>query len=214
MRKYKFAVALCILPLLTLVLHGSVSAQSEDPKLEMGVQISGLAGDRFGSRDAGGGGGWITYYLTKYIAFDGALNVLSANSVNDFRRFQGQFGIKSGLRFKRFGFFGKVRPGFINTKQDNPGFNLGIINIPTTTDSYTGFSLDAGGVAEFYPSNRIVLRFDVGDTIANRQEPGAVIIPFPVGQTLPVFVPGGISVPRRSFATHNLQVSLGVGFRF
>jgi hypothetical protein len=221
MPKYKFAVTLWVLSLLTLVLHGPVSAQSEEPRLELGVQISGLAGDRFGSKDAGGGGGWVTYNLTKYIALEGALNYLSSNSSDNFRRFQGQFGVKSGLRFKRFGVFGKIRPGFISTKQDNTPPLLGLI-IPivpnflnSTANSYTGFSLDVGGVAELYPSKRIVLRFDVGDTIVNRQESGAVFFtPISGGQLPPIFVPGGLPVPRRSFATHNLQLSLGVGFRF
>ncbi|HEY6400924.1 MAG TPA: hypothetical protein VI479_05920, partial [Blastocatellia bacterium] len=85
----------------------------------------------------------------------------------------------------------------------------------STVNSYTGFSLDVGGVAELYPSKRIALRFDVGDTIVNRQEPGAVSFTQISGSQLPlIFVPSGLSVPRRSFATHNLQLSLGVGFRF
>src|SRR5262249_4139114 len=158
--------------LLTLVLHESVSAQSEERKLEMGAQISGLAGDGFGYKDAAGGGGRLTYYMMKYVAIEGELNYFSSNSSDNFHRFQGQFGVKSCLRFNRFGVFGKVRPGFINTKQDSI-LSLANLCVPSSRRgcaptfvtgggiplsdlrSYTGFSLDVGGVAEFYPSKRL-----------------------------------------------------------
>jgi hypothetical protein len=68
----------------------------------------------------------------------------------------------------------------------------------------TGFSLDVGGVLEFYPSKRITVRFDAGDTIVNRE--GGVIV-FPLNA--PLFALSG-----SNFATHNLQLSAGVGFRF
>jgi Outer membrane protein beta-barrel domain len=215
----KFAVTLCVLLLLTLALHGSVSAQSEERKLELGVQLSGLQGNGFGDRDTVGGGGRVTYNLTKHIALEGELNYLTSGSSNDYNRLQGQFGVKAGQRFKRFGVFGKVRPGFINTKQDF-FFQIPCGTICTqaisATDSHTGFSLDVGGVAEIYPSKRILVRFDVGDTIANGREP-IVFIDSPIfsGQLSPiVFGRSLLAIPGRTVATHNLQLSAGVGFRF
>lgn len=219
MLKYKFAVTLCVLLLLTLALHGSVSAQSEERKLELGVQVSGLQGNGFGDRDTLGGGGRVTYNLTKYVAIEGELNYFTSGSYDDYNRLQGQFGIKAGPRYKRFGIFGKVRPGFINTKRDvffwiscGPACTQAV----SATDSYTGFSLDVGGVAEIYPSKRIFLRFDVGDTIANTRRPSIFINP-PVFniQAPPIFSASSLIVlPGRSVATHNLQLSLGAGFRF
>jgi outer membrane protein with beta-barrel domain len=212
----KFAVTACILLLLTIALYGSASAQSAEmeKKLEVGAQISGLAGGNFGDREALGGGGRVTYNVNKFFALEGELNYFSSNSSDNHRKFQGQFGIKSGLRFNKFGLFGKVRPGFINTKQDvfvffptpfpcftNPAAPCPQIIVPSAfsfRDSHTGFSLDVGGVAELYPSKRVVLRLDVGDTIHNRRDP--FLIPFFFGQ--------GSTVTR-----HNLQLSVGVGFR-
>jgi hypothetical protein len=230
MLNYKFAVTLCVLLLLTLALHESVSAQSEEveKKMEVGAQISGLAGGRFGDREAVGGGGRVTYNLTKSFALEGELNYFTSNSSDNLRKFQGQFGIKSGLRFNKFGLFGKVRPGFIDAKQDfffilpSPCVSLpGTICVQplfpiSGTDSDTGFSLDVGGVAELYPSKRIVVRLDVGDTIHNREEPPFLSVqPVFVGQPPPTF---GASIflvtPGRSLTTHNLQLSVGVGFRF
>jgi hypothetical protein len=226
MPNYKFAVTLCALSLLTLVLHEPVSAQSEERKFEVGAQISGLAGGNFGDREALGGGGRLTYNLTKYLALEGELNYFTSKSSDDFRRFQGQFGVKSGLRFNKFGLFGKLRPGFINTREDfvvfipipcPPGLVCTQAVIPISgTNSDTSFSLDLGGVAELYPSKRIVVRLDVSDIILNQREPTFInFLPSLTRQTPPFLVPSGfIALPGRSFATHNLQLSAGVGFRF
>jgi Outer membrane protein beta-barrel domain len=215
----KFAVTLCVLLLFTLALHGSASAQSEERKLELGVQVSGIAASGFGDKDTLGGGGRVTYNLTKYVALEGELNYLTANSFDSYQRLQGQFGVKAGLRYKKFGVFGKVRPGFINTKQDF-FFQIPCGTVCTqtisATDSYTGFSLDVGGVAEIYPSKRILVRFDVGDTIVNRREP-IVFFDSPIfnRQQPPIFFGQSLlAIPGRTSATHNLQLSVGVGFRF
>jgi hypothetical protein len=228
MPNYRFAVTLCILLLLTLFLHEPVNAQSETPKIEAGVLISGLAGGGFGDRESVGGGGRVTFNLTKALALEGELNYFPSTGFDNVRMFQGQFGVKSGWRFKKFGVFGKVRPGFIDTKRDfQPSCILQPICPPNQvcapifssfcssfTIADTGFSLDVGGVAELYPSKRIVVRLDVGDTIADRQSP-------PVFISRPIFNGQGLvvsnaffTVPGGSVTTHNLQLSAGVGFRF
>lgn len=229
MPNYKSAVTLCILLLLTLALHESVSAQSEERKIEVGVQTSGLAGGRFGDQESVGGGGRVTFNLTKALALEGELNYFPSAGFDNVRRFQGQFGVKSGLRFKKFGVFGKVRPGFINTKYDIQSGCLQTICppnqvctpivipfCPSFSVGDTGFSLDVGGVAELYPSKRVIVRLDVGDTIANLPSP-----PFFIsqsifnGQTPPTLVASGFfAAPGRNVTTHNLQLSAGVGFRF
>jgi hypothetical protein len=208
--------------LLTLALHGSASAQSEERKLELGAQVTGIAASGFGDKDSLGGGGRVTYNLTKYVAIEGELNYLTANSFDNYQRLQGQFGVKAGLRYKKFGVFGKVRPGFINTKQDflvqlpfPCDFGPVCTRAVSATDSYTGFSLDVGGVADLYASKRIFLRVDVGDTIANSREPIVLINPPIFGiQPPPIFFNNSfIAIPGRGVTSHNLQLSVGVGFR-
>lgn len=222
MPSFKFAITLCILSLLTLVLHESVSAQSEERKVEVGVQISGLGGGRFGSQQGVGGGGRVTFNLTKPLALEGELNYLPYAGSDTAHRIQGQFGVKSGFRFNRFGVFGKVRPGFIYSKSRirtclpcPPGVVCLLVCIPVEL-SDTGFSLDVGGVAELYPSKRVIVRLDVGDTIANRQAPTFFIgQPIFISQAPPASGAGRfIAVPGPNVTTHNLQLSLGVGFRF
>jgi hypothetical protein len=57
--------------------------------------------------------------------------------------------------------------------------------------------LDLGGVVELYPSRRVIIRFDVGDTVRR------------IGnQNLPLFS------SRETSTRHSLQFSTGVGLRF
>jgi hypothetical protein len=229
MLNYRFAVTLCVLLLLTLFLYESVNAQSETPKIEAGVLISGLAGGRFGDRGSVGGGGRVTFNLTKALALEGELNYFPSTGFDNVRMFQGQFGVKSGWRFKKFGVFGKVRPGFIHTTRDfQPSCFIQPIICPPNQvctpifppfcSSFpiagAGFSLDVGGVAELYPSKRIVVRLDVGDTIADRQSP-PLFISRPILNSQSLIVSNAFfTVPGGSVTTHNLQLSAGVGFRF
>lgn len=110
-------------------------------------------------------------------------------------------GPKIGYRFGKFGVFGKVRPGIIHfvefpvttwIQTVPPGQPFLRLSSPRRA---TFFNVDVGGVFEYYPSKRTVIRFDMGDTIIhyNAQDPKE-------------FNP--------TFNRHNLQMNLGVGFRF
>src|SRR5262249_36087409 len=113
---FKSAVTFCLLLLLTFILRGSVIVQSEESKVEVGAQLSVIGRSAGGVATSIGGGARLTFNLTRYLALEGELNYFPSAGFDNVRRFQGQFGVKSGLRFDRFGVFGKVRPGFINTK--------------------------------------------------------------------------------------------------
>jgi hypothetical protein len=70
----------------------------------------------------------------------------------------------------------------------------------------TYFSFDLGGVLEFYPSSRIVTRFDGGDTMIRY---GSIELPLivPFGSSI-----GSIFIPAETI--HSFEFSAGVGFRF
>ena len=120
------------------------------------------------------------------------------------RKFQMVAGPKIGYRQKRFGVFGKVRPGFVTISDfgiivgSGPPIQLPnggtFTPLVATQDRASFFAVDVGGVAEFYPSKRTVIRFDIGDTVIryNAQEP----------------------ILNPTFTRHNLQISTGFGFRF
>jgi Outer membrane protein beta-barrel domain len=183
MSSLKAAIKFCAILLFTLIAHEFAIAQSQERNVEVGAQFSVF--DRGAISTSLGGGGRVTVDLSKSLALEGELNYFPSNG-NDVRIFQGQFGLKSGWRFEKFGVFGKVRPGFINTKYDfGRDCILGPCFAVPITFSETRASFDVGGVLEFYPLKQITVRFDAGDTIVNR-----------------------------SFGVHNLQVSTGIGYRF
>jgi hypothetical protein len=70
-------------------------------------------------------------------------------------------------------------------------------------------AFDVGGVVEFYPSKRIVTRFDVGDTIIRYGDTTVTSIQGPIDGPF-TLVPITIGGETR----HNFQFSAGVGFRF
>src|SRR5262249_10173863 len=119
---------------------------------------------------------------------------------------------------------GKVRPGFINTKSSFTICNCPpgaacialVCNPVEFSAADTRFALDVGGVVEFYPVRRITMRIDVGDTIVNRQDPTLLISqPIFFSPAPPNLATNAILfAPGRNGATHNLQLSAGVGFRF
>lgn len=204
-----------------------VSAQSQEPdapsKIEAGVQFSSLTypnpSASFGvSATSGtqsteaGFGGRLTFNLNKHLALELEENFFPHETFNDpsssGRLWQGQFGLKAGKRFGKFGIFGKARPGFAS-------FSKVFTQVGTTTIDFNGlpvtfpiygerrktyFSMDLGGVLEFYPSRKMLTRIDIGDTI----------IHYGNGS----FSAFGLGVAPNSRTGHNLQVSAGIGFRF
>ena len=207
--------------LLTLFLAGSASAQPDVKKVEVGVQFTSFTlfpPPREGFQPTNvtepGVGGRITYNLTRRIAVESELNFFPNKNIFQFlgegRAVQGQFGIKLGKRFKKFGVFAKARPGFLSVGKvffHEPGATLATpygFTIPNARIArQTYFTTDVGAVLEFYPSDRTLVRFDAGDTIV-RYGKSFEEINFDPSQlaTVPVRI------------KHNFQFTAGVGFRF
>ena len=187
----------------------------EPAKIEVGVQFSslntgekvhpGLVALDLPTSDAGFGGRF-GFNLNRHVAFEAEINFFPqerGQALNSGGRLvQAQFGTKIGKRFEKFGFFGKVRPGFlsyskIETKvgEIDRGFEVFSIFEPQRRNF---FSLDVGGVVEFYPSKRILARFDIGDTMVYVGEDP---------QTERFATP----IPKLA---HKFQFSSGIAFRF
>jgi hypothetical protein len=105
-------------------------------------------------------------------------------------------GIKAGKRWDRFGIFGKFRPGLTSYSAVIKQFQSGTLGIGRRTDP----AFDLGGIAEFYVSRRILLRYDFGDTIIHYNSSSVTIS----GQTTPV--PGEMR--------NNFQFSTAIALRF
>lgn len=222
MRRISFLATIVVT--LTVLFGDTIQAQqTEAPsKIEVGIQFSSLtfpgANDSSGlsvsrSSTEAGFGGRFTFNLNKNIALEAEGNFFPHNNFYDPAHsgtlWQGQFGLKAGKRFGKFGLFAKARPGVAS-------FSKTVVQIGTTTivdqngqtltfpvfgsRRKTDFSMDLGGVLEFYPSRRVLTRLDVGDTI----------IHYGTGSGFPV----GTSSQAPAHTDHNLQVSAGIGFRF
>jgi hypothetical protein len=194
------------------------SAQEQDaPKLEIGVQYSSLSFElpnSGGTEYAAGAGGRVTYNLTNYFAVEAEANLFPSGTRSDYltggATQQAQFGAKVGKRWRRFGIFAKARPGFISLGdtltpvQDN---SSGTPIFTFERERKTHFSMDVGGVLEFYPSRKMLVRFDAGDTIIRYGE-HAELLP----NSFPLLGSSIANVPSQT--QHNFQFTAGVGFRF
>jgi hypothetical protein len=163
----------------------------------------------FGNNNQSGVGARIGYNITPHISaevqgdyYPGDIGIFFGMPAGG-RTFQIQAGPKFGKRFEKFGVFAKARPGVISFSNtfifdgfEPPPFFI----LQFHFGRVTHFSLDAGGVLEFYATPRLFARFDCGDTMIR------------YGPRLLGFFPTPMKSP--STVTHNLQLSAGVGFRF
>jgi hypothetical protein len=183
---------------LTLLLpSGQVHAQGyayTPPRFEAGLLLTAIELDVIGEKPVGIGGRF-TYNHFENLAFEAELSHFPEDPSGDFGETQALFGVKAGGRFDDFGLFAKVRPGFIHFGGGEAAERL---------SDKTHFACDVGGVLEYYPSPRWLLRADFGDTI----------IPF--GGTRFISPFGGPGGPRviRLGTTHNSQSSFGFAVRF
>jgi hypothetical protein len=154
-------------------------------------------------------GGRFAFNVNKYFALESATNFFPRRLSTGGHVFQEQFGAKVGRRFKRMGVFAKIRPGFVSFSEFATESGTQTIGLPPLQFTVARivpqrryfFSMDVGGVGEFYVSCRILVRVDAGDTIIR------------YGKGL--FYDFDETTPQSPGQTkHNLQLSAGVAFRF
>ncbi len=235
-RRFFFRAAVFALASLLLTSSEALAQEEYATRYELGLQFSLLARHNpetqfspFSEQRENDHafGGRFTLNLTNDLAFEAEVNSFP-RELRDLRmpagRFlQGQFGIKAGKRFRRFGLFGKLRPGFVRFTKvsrftgSHPAVAedfFGEIHYQQPEfriDEKTYASVDFGGVIEFYPSRRIVTRLDLGDTVVRY----GVFREINLGGVCPVsaFCPPTI-YERPPETRHNLQFSAGVAYRF
>jgi hypothetical protein len=157
-------------------------------------------------------GGRFTFNINKTIALEAATyffpnKCFSCERTNGTLT-EGLFGVKVGKRFEKWGIFGKARPGFASANRAEVEF---VGNSPFNVEFHraTYFAFDLGGVVEFYPSKRIVTRFEAGDTMIHFRRRTSSF-PF-IDQTGNIVV---VPFTQPARTTHNFQFTAGVGFRF
>lgn len=199
---------------LILICTTARAQQIEPSKLEIGAQFSSLTLTEPGIKREVGVGGRLTYNLNKNLAIEAEGNYFPSGSTRGFIHggniLQGQFGVKAGKRWDRFGIFAKARPGFLSFDGSYAPRLAGTTMVfgreVTLYDHRiirrTHFSMDLGGVVEVYPSRRVIVRFDAGDTVIRYG---------PHDELDFSHSPEFFRAPGRT--THNFQFSAGVSFR-
>jgi hypothetical protein len=180
--------------------------QDSPGRFEAGGSFSAirLGGGQFGpGADAG-------FNITRHIALDGSFSWLPTIPAQG-TVITGLFGVKAGVRNQRFGYFAKVRPGFImfgrELRDETVFFDPATgLNPVARTGRQTEKALDYGGVMEFYPAHHWTLRWDAGDTVLFRER-GPTITLVNNGIATQIFT----NPPR---TTHQFQFSTGIRYRF
>ena len=210
-----------IVSLLCLSLFAEVQAQSDDvPKFELGVQFTSITKPAFGATEPGFGGRF-TFNLNRSVALEAVGNFFphkcnycgggGAFGDNSGNITQGLFGVKAGKRFEKWGIFGKAWPGVVSFSEGDSKFFLVSPNgFGILQNRLTHFAADLGGVLEFYPSRRIVTRFEAGDTLIHYGQRQSNSLTFDPITGVPALFP----FTTRSETRHNFQFVAGVGWRF
>ncbi len=214
MNRTQFLIASIALLLVQVHAHAQTA---EVPKYEVAAEFTTMDRKSFSSGGEVGVGARFTFNLNKSISIETAAyhfpkTCFSCEHDGTVTEFFG--GIKLGKRFERWGIFAKGRPGVVSFSRGK--FNLvpapGQPSFPFDFEfsRLNSFAVDAGGVVEFYPSKRIVARFDAGDTIIHfsRRRFNSVASD-PSTNTFTLFP---ITLPAKT--SHRFQFMASVGFRF
>jgi hypothetical protein len=199
MHRTFFAAAIV---LLLLSASARAQTQTDDHKFEVGAFYTAVNLEGFGEA-VGGIGGRVGYNFNKYVALEAEGSFFPRRHFGNNQsgqKTQGFIGVKAGVRSRYVGVFAKARPGVMFIGEVTSGFNCTSGGLgQTCRPNHNNFALDAGGVVEFYPSSRTIIRVDVGDTIVRLHS-----------ETLGVLLPAQSTTN----VTHNFQASIGFGYRF
>ena len=199
-----------------LLVQSQVRAQTSDvPKYEIAGEFTSMGRNDFTGGMEAGVGARFTFNLNKNFALETAAyhfprTCFSCEHNGTVTQVVG--GLKAGKRFEKWGIFAKARPGVVSFSRGEfnavPAPGNPVFPFEFESNRVNAFAVDAGGVVEFYPSKRIVTRFDVGDTITHfsRRQFNSILSD---GTTFTLF-----PITRPAKTTHNFQFMAGVGFRF
>jgi len=222
MKRAIFCVAL--IPCLLLTAHTAIAQQAGDDKqFEVGGQVTGI---KLGHLDYTvtlpdrvipitqfglgylGIGGRVGYNLNRFLSIEAEGNFFPKTNFSEVelsRKAQFFAGLKAGVRKESVGIFVKARPGIMYFSSI-PSHRVCDIS-PVTGDftcveeKQTNFAFGLGGVVEYYPTPRAIIRFDLGDTIVLFKQLGPTQL-----ANASIFTPAD--------TTHSFQFSIGFGMRF
>ena len=222
MKTKSFLMFLISLAFLTVGVRELKAQTDEVPKFELGVHFTSITKPSFDNGDTEPGlGARFTLNLNRSVALEAIGNFFPhscrfCGGGNSGNISQGFVGVKAGKRFEKWGIFAKGRPGVVSFSQGNSTYvqtgPTGPLLFPFQFQQkrLNNFAVDLGGILEFYPTKRLVTRFEAGDTLihyGSRNSNSLTIDPVTGATVLFPFT-------TRSETRHNFQFSAGVGWRF
>ena len=215
--RHRIFFAAAVLSLLLAAAPARAQSPVDEHKFEAGAFFTAINLEGFGETVPGAGnrdavvkglGGRAGYNFTENFALDAEASFFPETALGNEQfgqKTQAFVGIKAGARNKRAGVFAKARPGVMFIGEVTSGFDCDRgTSVTVCRPEHNAFAFDAGGVVEFYPSSRAILRVDAGDTIIRLRRgvapSGGLIFANPAQPS--------------TNTTHNFQVSVGFGYRF
>jgi len=174
-------------------------------RFDAGGQVAAVHSSEFDSGDVGFGGRF-AWHPIDLVGVEAEMNVYprtfpSSRSVAfSSGRVEGLFGVTVGPRFARVRPFAKLRPGFLTFRRQTIACIL-IFPPPLScqlAEGRTLLALDAGGGVELFPTDRTLVRVDVGDRLLKYPGPS-----FRAGRAT-----------QESFFSHDFRFTAGAGVRF
>ncbi|MDQ3804381.1 MAG: hypothetical protein M3416_11185 [Acidobacteriota bacterium] len=199
MRKGFFFTTIALL----LLAPASLRAQTDEYKYEVGAVFTAIGAEDMEGASKGVGARF-GYNFSDHFALDAETAFFPSRHLGNSQfgqNAQGFVGVKAGARSKYAGIFAKARPGVMFIGGSTSGFDCdsrGFFRACRPERNH--LALDAGVVAEFYPSARTIVRVDLGDTIVRFRDAGRNVF-------------NGAQVVA-SDITHNFQATVGFGYRF
>jgi len=167
---------------IVLVTASFVYAQTAPSRFEVSGQVSVLKLSNPGSITTGAGPR-VTVNLSRWLSIDGDITFYPNDDfVSDAstptlgleykrRRTDAFVGVKAGWRNERFGVFAKARPGatWLEHKGVSCSGEVCALVLIAVPEYRTEFAFDVGGVFEYYPTTRTLVRFDISDVVIDHR---------------------------------------------
>ena len=201
----KASLSVVVLMLFVSFGRSDIQAQILERKLEVSGLYTTINLQAFDSRESGVGVR-LSYNVNKYLAVEAEGNAFEFSigdyPTDEWLAAQGLLGVRTGVRSRFVGVFAKLRPGVVNFPKlkVHQRFCIPLQSCEDAGKSGNRLALDAGAIVELYPTSRIIVRVDIGDTLIRFKDD--------------VFFRTSSFVMIKDGFSHNLQVAGSVGFRF
>ena len=202
---FKKSLSVVALMLFLSFVGSDIQAQTVERKLEVSGLYTTINLQAFDSRESGVGIR-LSYNINKYLAVEAEGNAFEFSigdyPTDEWLAAQGLLGVRAGLRGRRVGLFAKLRPGVVSFPKlrVHQHFCIPLQSCEDAGKSGNRLAVDAGAVVEVYPTSKIVVRLDVGDTMIRFRDD--------------VFFKTSSFVRIDDGFSHNVQVGGSIGLRF